>query len=70
MPATFWTSALSNLTRGIAFRHRSPHRSSLDLSRLSAHDLADLNLPSDVRARVDLQREANHWERANSWFGR
>jgi hypothetical protein len=28
----------------------------IDFSRLSAHDLADLNLPPDIRARIGLQQ--------------
>ena len=31
----------------------------IDFSRLSAHDLADLNLPANVRARLDLERNRN-----------
>lgn len=28
----------------------------IDFSRLSEHDLADLNLPASLRARIELQR--------------
>lgn len=54
MSAITWTSAFSTLTRNFG---RAIPRTSADLDRLSARDLADLNLPSDVRARIDIHRE-------------
>ena len=37
--------------------------SRLDLMALNARDLADLNLPADVRSRFMGQREALEWRR-------
>jgi len=58
MTAAIWTSALSALTRSFAHGRRGGGSAGLD--RLSARDLADLNLPSEVRARIDIDRE---WQR-------
>jgi len=46
-------------TRGVD-RTRIPR---LDLMALNARDLADLNLPADVRSRFMGQREALEWRR-------
>ena len=46
-------------TRGVN-RTRIPR---LDLINLNARDLADLNLPADVRSRFMGQREALEWRR-------
>jgi hypothetical protein len=45
---------LGNLTVGIATRRRVLR---LDLRTLSERDLADLNLPAEVRSRVSGQRQ-------------
>jgi len=58
MTAAVWTSALSALTRGFARGRKGGNSAGVD--RLSVRDLADLNLPSEVRARIDIDRE---WQR-------
>jgi len=60
MSAITWTSAFSALARNFSRRRA---RIAVDLDRLSARDLADLNLPSDVRAGLDLRRELYHRDR-------
>ena len=67
MPATFLTSALGNFARNIARRGSRPI-ASLDFDRMSAHDLQDLNLPSELRSRVDARRELSLWDRAHAGF--
>ena len=57
MSASTWTTAFSALIRNIS-SHRS--RVSANLDRLSARDLADLNLPYDIRASLDIRRELYH----------
>ncbi len=54
MSAITWTSAFSVLARNFGGK-KTPRGSNFD--RLSARDLADLNLPSDIRAGIDLRRE-------------
>ena len=51
---------LSILTPGRADRQRLPR---LDLMSLSDHDMADLNLPADVRSRFLGQREVRELRR-------
>lgn len=60
MSAITWTSAFSALARNFSRRRVG---ASADLDRLNARDLADLNLPSDVRARLDVHRELYHRDR-------
>jgi hypothetical protein len=67
MPATFLTSALSNFARSIS-RRGNRSIASLDFDRMSAHDLHDLNLPSEIRMRIDARRELSLWERAHGGF--
>jgi hypothetical protein len=54
MSAITWTSAFSAISRNIGRRRA---RFAANIDHLSARDLADLNLPSDVRARIDVDRE-------------
>lgn len=50
--ATIFSTFVHSAVRAV----RSPvHK--IDLSRLSAHDIADLNLPAGIRARLELRRE-------------
>lgn len=56
MSATTWTTAFSVLAHNFGLRR--PHDSA-NLDRLSARDLADLNLPSDISARLAMRRELN-----------
>jgi hypothetical protein len=67
MPATFLTSAFGNFARTIA---RRAHRriSTLDFERMSAHDIQDLNLPSEIRSRINAHRELSLWERSHAGF--
>ncbi len=60
MSAITWTSAFSALARNFSRRRAVV---SADLDRLSARDLADLNLPSEIRARLDVNRELYHRDR-------
>lgn len=62
--ADLWTAAFQ---WGIGFSKPRDHRAaSIDLSRLGCHDLADLNLPSDIRAGIELRRaaETHNWLRS------
>lgn len=38
----------------------APRHTAVDLSRFSAHDLADLNLPPEIRARIGLKQSREH----------
>ena len=67
MPATFLTSALGNFARSISGRG-TRRIASLDFDRMSAHDLQDLNLPFELRSRVDARRELSLWDRAHAGF--
>lgn len=67
MPATFLTSALGNFARTFT-RGGTRRITSLDFDRMSAHDLQDLNLPSELRSRVDARRELSLWDRAHAGF--
>jgi hypothetical protein len=67
MPATFLTSTLGNFARSISRRGKR-RIAALDLDRMSAHDLQDLNLPSELRARVDARRALSLWDRSHAGF--
>ncbi len=67
MPGTFLTSALGNFARNFTRHVRRPV-ALLDFERMSAHDLQDLNLPSEVRMRVNAHRELTLWDRAHMGF--
>jgi len=54
MSVITWPSAILALTRIFGPRKAII---SADLDRLSARDLADLNLPFDIKARIDIHRE-------------
>jgi hypothetical protein len=69
MSATFLNSVFNAMGFGLPFRHRKRSGAAIDLLRLSAHDLADLNLPADIRARVDVRREGGYLERLGGWRG-
>ncbi|MFO0994446.1 MAG: hypothetical protein U1E67_21240 [Hyphomicrobiales bacterium] len=56
MSATIWTTAFSALAHNFGLRRP---QASANLDRLSARDLADLNLPSDISARLAMRRELN-----------
>jgi hypothetical protein len=67
MPATFLTSALGSFARSISGRGNR-RIAALDFDRMSAHDLQDLNLPSELRTRVEMRRELSLWDRAHAGF--
>ena len=64
MSAITWTTAFSAVARNFS-RRRAWTSASLD--RLSARDLADLNLPSELRARLDLDREFHRRDQIGFW---
>ena len=60
MSAITWTSAFSAFARN--FGRRIP-RPAAKLDRLSARDLADLNLPFELKARLDMRRDLDRRDR-------
>ena len=54
--AHLWTAA-HRWSDGAA-KQKGRGAAPIDLDRLAAHDLADLNLPADLRARIELRRMA------------
>ena len=63
------TASLNSVLSLLAdtMKPRATRSERIELDRLSSHDLADLNLPPDFRARIDLNRDTATWDRIGGW---